>query len=122
MTYRHKREKCAQETKEILDDVLKTKEEEYGCLDCAETVRVGNPMERILTEEIPRDELKSPTESIMEETQEGPTTPDTKEIHSEHLETYTQSDELRNAESNSLKKPHKVKKGTYVEFKKDYRG
>ncbi|MDF1539757.1 MAG: hypothetical protein P1Q69_12725 [Candidatus Thorarchaeota archaeon] len=122
MTYRHKREKYAQETKEILDDVLKVKNEEYGCLDCADTVRVGNPIEKMIAEETPKNELKSPEEVIREEAQEGSATLDIKEIQPEDLETYKQSDALKIAEDNPLKKLQKKKKGAYVEFKKDYRG
>ena len=69
MTYRHKREKCAQETKEILEDVLKAEKEEYDCLDCADTVKVGNPIEKIIAEELPRNEIKDEAEAIIEEVQ-----------------------------------------------------
>lgn len=122
MTYRHKREKYAQETKEILDDVLKAKDEEYGCLDCADTVRVGNPIEKIIAEESPKNEIKSPAESILEEAEDNSVSLDAKEIQPEDLETYRQSDALEIAEDDPLKKLQKKKKGAYVESKKDYRG
>ena len=96
MTYRHKREKCAQETKEILKEVLKIKKEEYGCLDCAESVRVSNPMEKILAEEVPQAAVKSQTEAIMEEMDSPIEAPQT-----EGLETYVSTEEISEEESAS---------------------
>lgn len=122
MTYRHKREKCAQETKEILEDVLKAKNEEYGCLDCAKTIRVGNPMEKILSEEISMNDLKSQAESIIEETQSEKADEIFAEGQVDSLEKYTPSDEMKLDNANSLEGLKKKKKGGYVEFKKDYRG
>ncbi|MHA1909638.1 MAG: hypothetical protein ACW98Y_20225 [Candidatus Thorarchaeota archaeon] len=121
MTYRHKREKCAQETKEILEEVLKAEKEEYGCLDCAESVRVGNPMEKILSDEIPRATIKNQSEAIMEEVDVADET--SQEIQMEDLETYEAPDSISTEESeSSLESLKKKKKRTYVEFRKDYRG
>ncbi|MHA2423604.1 MAG: hypothetical protein ACXAEF_02380 [Candidatus Thorarchaeota archaeon] len=120
MTYRHKREKCAQETKEILEEVLKAEKEEYGCLDCAESVRVGNPIEKILAEEIPHAAIKSQAEAIMEEV-ESPG--EQSEVHVDDLETYVATDDTIGDESgSSLKALKKKKKRSYVEFRKDYKG
>lgn len=121
MTYRHKREKCAQETKEILEEVLKLEKEEYGCLDCAESVRVGNPMEKILAEEVPREAVKSQAEAIMSEVDDSSEV--SQEGHIEDLETYVATDEVSpEASESSLETLKKKKKRTYVEFRKDYRG
>lgn len=122
MTYIHKREKCAQETKDILEDVLKVKDEEYGCLDCADTIQVGNPMKKILSEESPKKEMKSQAEAIIEETHEEATPSTSEDVRAESLETYTATDEVRMDEKESSNNLQKKKKGAYVEFKKDYRG
>lgn len=123
MTYIHKREKCAQETNEILEEVLKESlDEEYGCLDCADTIEVGNPMKKILSEESPKTELRSKAEEIMEETQEEATPSVSEDVRANSLETYIATDEVRTDEKESTKKLQKKKKGAYIEFKKDYRG
>ncbi len=120
MTYRHKREKCAQETKEILESVLKAEKEEYGCLDCAETVRVGNPMEKILSEELPQDPIKSQAEAIMEEVQIDDLSDQVGQV--EDLETYVAPEEVISNDADKSSERLKKKKRSYVEFRKDYRG
>ena len=89
MTYKHKRGKCAKETKEILEDVLRFKEEEYGCIDCTETVKVSNPIEKIISEETPKieaKELRSQAETAMEESELQASDEPTPQIES--LESY----------------------------------
>ncbi|MFW9849549.1 MAG: hypothetical protein ACFFF4_10420 [Candidatus Thorarchaeota archaeon] len=118
MTYRHKREKCAPETKEILEDVFKIEKEEYGCLDCAESVRVGNPMEKILAEETPHATIKSQAETVLDEVEVAEEKLQSKE--GSQMETYVSSQQIDTSETE--KSLEKKKKRSYVEFRKDYRG
>ena len=120
MTYRHKREKYAQETKEILEDVLKAEKEEYDCFDCAETVRVGNPIEKILAEELPQDAIKSQSEAIIEEVQSEDTPDQAEQV--DDRETYAAPDEIISHDKDKSPEALKKKKRSYIEFRKDYRG
>ena len=122
MTYRHKREKCAQETKEILEDVLKAEKEEYDCLDCADTVKVGNPVEKIIAEELPRNEIKNEAEAIIEEVQVEDEDISDQTEQGEDLGTYVAPDEIISNGEDKSRETLKKKKGSYIEFRKDYRG
>ncbi|MFW9909553.1 MAG: hypothetical protein ACFFEF_13360 [Candidatus Thorarchaeota archaeon] len=121
MTYRHKREKCCPETKEILEEVLKNKKEEYGCIDCAETVRVKNAMEAILAEEASEVEIKSSAETIVIEAEMD--VPSHKPEIREVMEEYSPPDDLGlQDKKDTLKTLKNRKNGAYLESKKNYRG
>ncbi|MFW9919975.1 MAG: hypothetical protein ACFFED_10265 [Candidatus Thorarchaeota archaeon] len=121
MTYKHKRGKCSKETKEILEDVLLAKEEEYGCIDCAETIRVKNPMEKVLKEETSAPRMKSQAEAIMEESKQESGTVAPAQNHD--LESYQPPEEIRAMRENGAKEisEKEKKKRAYLEFKKDYK-
>lgn len=122
MTYKHKRGKCAKETKEILEDVLLSKEEEYECIDCTESIHVRNPFERIVNDEKEVSGMKSQEDLAMEEARE----------HAEHLKvesdndlgSYQPPEKLKMSKENGAEhiSDKEKKKRAYVEFKKDYRG
>jgi hypothetical protein len=123
MTYKHKKEKCAKETKEILEDVFQAKKEEYGCLDCIETVPVSNPVEKILAEESHTDSVKPWTASLVEETEECAEEV-TVNTNGENHEDYSP---VKQSTKKSKKDPKELyekdeKNRAYVEFKKDYKG
>ena len=122
MTYKHKRGKCSKETKEILEDVLLAKEEEYGCIDCAGTISVKNPMEKVIKEEAPAQQMKSQSEAIMEEATREEQTASPQQNHD--LESYQPPEELRISKENGVKEisDKEKKKRAYIEFKKDYKG
>ncbi|MHA1882600.1 MAG: hypothetical protein ACTSUO_06105 [Candidatus Thorarchaeota archaeon] len=67
MAYRHKREKCAKETKEILENVLLMKRTEYDCIDSAKTITVASPMGKIVNEETVTNVLPGGTEEELNE-------------------------------------------------------
>ncbi len=69
MAYKHKREKCAKETKEILENVLMMKQAEYETIDCAKTVTVSSPMGRIVNEETIKNVLPSGDEEQLSESE-----------------------------------------------------
>ena len=69
MAYRHKREKCAKETKEILENVLLMKQTEYECIDCAKTITVTSPMGKIVDEETVTNVLPSSAEEKLNESE-----------------------------------------------------
>ncbi len=122
MTYKHKRGKCSKDTKEILEDVLLAKEEEYGCIDCAGTIGVKNPMEKVLKEEAPEQRMRSQSEAIMEEVMKEEQMAAQKQNHD--LESYQPHEELRISKENGVKdiSDKEKKKRAYIEFKKDYKG
>ena len=66
MAYKHKREKCAKETKEILENVLLMKRTEYEFIDGAKTITVGSPMSKIVKEETPTNVLPGSTEETFD--------------------------------------------------------
>ena len=69
MAYRHKREKCAKETKEILENVLSMKRTEYECIDGVKTITVTSPMGKIVKEETVTNVLPSGTEEKLNESE-----------------------------------------------------
>jgi hypothetical protein len=69
MAYKHKREKCAKKTKEILENILLMKRAEYETIDCAKTVTVSSPMGRIVSEEAITNVLPSSDEGKLHESE-----------------------------------------------------
>ncbi|MHA2083797.1 MAG: hypothetical protein ACXABD_08595, partial [Candidatus Thorarchaeota archaeon] len=67
MGYQHKDDTCCKETKEILENVLCIKKEEYEFLEGAETIEVESPTKKILQEESEVNVLPSETEEMMSE-------------------------------------------------------
>ena len=94
MTYRHKREKCAEETKEILEKIMLMRKSEYESIDGAKTVTVASPMGRIINEEATVNVLPSETDEIISETEgsELPLSPESAEL--DGIENYTSSMEI----------------------------
>jgi len=89
MAYKHKREKCAEETKEILEKIMLMRKAEYESIDGAKTVTVTSPMGRIIHEEATVNVLPSETEEIIVETEGSklPLPSDSAEL--EGIENYT---------------------------------
>ena len=123
MTYKHKKEKCAKETKEILEDVLLAKEEDYGCLNCVESVSVSSPVEKMLAEESQTTSVKPWTESLIEEAAERPEEV-TINANGENHEDYSP---VKQPTKKRIKDPKELyekdnKNRAYIESKKDYKG
>ena len=89
---------------------MKAEKDEYDCLDCADTVRVGNPIEKIIAEELPKNSIKNEAEAIIEE------------VQIEDLGTYVAPDEFISNGTEKSPETLKKKKRSYIEFRKDYRG
>ncbi len=121
MTYKHKKNKCFKETKEILEEVLNKKEEAYRCIDCAEAIHLENPMEQIITEEIDTPDVRNPTNAIFEETvgqDDSLLTPEA------NLESYQTLEELEVPDEKEIIEISKKgkKNGAYSQLKDKFTG
>ncbi len=48
MTYQHKRARCAKETKDILQNIVKLGKTEYDLMETTEAVKVGSPFDDVV--------------------------------------------------------------------------
>lgn len=99
---------------------MKAEKDEYDCLDCADTVRVGNPIEKIIAEELPNNSIKNEAEAIIEEVQIEDISDQVEQI--EDFGTYVAPDEFISNGTEKSPETLKKKKRSYIEFRKDYRG
>ena len=95
MAYKHKREKCAKETKEILENVLSMKQSQYEFIDGAKTITVASPMSRIISEEAITNVLPVSSEEKLSDA-EGSSIPIPSERldELEGIENYSQTIEI----------------------------
>ncbi|MBD3407840.1 MAG: hypothetical protein GF411_17100 [Candidatus Lokiarchaeota archaeon] len=121
MGYHHKRETCAKGTKEVLENILKSRKSEYEILGSTEAIQVGSPIEEIVEEEAVTNILPGETEDIIEESDQ---------VDVESTEELNELDSLveykamipvdlptKDAKDEYEKKQ---KKRNYIEFRFDY--
>ncbi len=120
MTYKHKHEKCATETKEILENILKLRKAEYDFIEEAKSVTVGNPMEQILRDESAENVLPGASDEILSEGDEVVVEKPV-EMNFEDLENYTQAQEIESEPTKTKAILEKTKKRrNYIEFRDEY--
>ena len=104
MGYHHKRDSCAKETREILDNILHMKKSEYAVLDSSDTLSSSKP-----SEQKDSDANPLPGETVDEE---GAL---------EDMETYEPTQEM-DFEVDEIKDclEKKKKRRNYIEFRSDY--
>ncbi|MHA1934157.1 MAG: hypothetical protein ACW97A_02650 [Candidatus Thorarchaeota archaeon] len=122
MGYQHKDDTCCKETKEILENVLCIKKEEYEFLEGAETIEVESPTKKILQEESEVNVLPSETEEMMSEVEKKDVSvPSSPPSDLEDLENYTPTQEAPPEAVNAKEIfEKKRKKRSYLEFREEY--
>ena len=122
MGYHHKDDTCCKETKEILENVLCVKKEEYEFLEGAETIEVESSAKKILRDESEVNVLPNETEEMMSEVEkESVSVPSSPPVDLEDLETYTPTQEAPPEAVNTKENfEKKRKKRNYVEFREEY--
>jgi hypothetical protein len=66
MTYSHKRKKCAKETKEILENVIRGHRAKYAFVNEGQSVVVSNPMESVAKDSAKINVLETKSEDGLE--------------------------------------------------------
>ena len=120
VTYRHKKDQCIKDAKEIVENILQTDASEYDLADPAEIVTSGKTIQ-IIRQEAEANILPSETEEMMECCEEDSVLVDGECVRIEDLERYEPGQGI-DIEAADLKEgiEKKKKKRNYIEFKKDY--
>ncbi|TFG99638.1 hypothetical protein E4H12_02025 [Candidatus Thorarchaeota archaeon] len=121
MTYRHKKDQCMKETKEIVENILQMGASDYDLSDPSEIVTSGKTIQIIQHKPVEANILPNDTEKMMEYCTEDEALVDGKCVRLEDLETYEPGQEI-DIEVADLKEgiEKKKKKRNYIEFRKDY--
>jgi hypothetical protein len=121
VTYRHKKDQCMKDTKEIVENILQTEASDYDLADPSEIVTSGKTIQIIRSETTETNILPTDTEEMMECCDEDSVMVDGECVSLEDLETYEPGQEI-DIEVSELKEgiEKKKKKRNYMEFRKDY--
>jgi len=121
VTYRHKKDHCVKETKEIVENILQFGASDYDLADPSEIVTSGKTIQIIRSETSEANVLPTDTEEMMECCDEDSVMVDGECVRIENLESYESGQEI-DIEVAELKEgiEKKKKKRNYMEFKKDY--
>jgi hypothetical protein len=108
LTYHHKRDPCAKETKEILANILQMKKSEYELLDSSATSFADKP----------EDQIHNDSANVLPGTADGISSEDSA---MEEMETYEPTQEM-DFEADDVKDcvEKKKKRRNYIEFSPDY--
>lgn len=120
MSYRHKKDRCMKDTKEIVENILQLGASEYDLSDPSEIVTSGKTIQIIQRKPAETNVLPNDTE-MGECCSEDEAMVDGKCVKLKDLETYEPGEEI-DIEVAELKEgiEKKKKKRNYIEFKKDY--
>ncbi len=124
MTYRHKKDQCMKETKEIVENILQMEASDYDLADPSEIVTSGKTVQIMRHENHEVNIIPDDTEELMEDCSENEEIVDGECISLEDMETYEpcQEIDLSDFEVTELKEgiEKKKKKRNYIDFRKDY--
>ena len=122
VTYRHKKDPCMKETKEIVENILRMKASDYDLTDPSEIVTSGKTIQINRREEHEANVLPDDTEEVMGECSEDEVIVDGDCVSLEDMESYESGQEI-DIEVTELKEgiEKKKKKRNYLEFRKDYK-
>ncbi|MHA1495908.1 MAG: hypothetical protein ACTSRQ_18080 [Candidatus Thorarchaeota archaeon] len=120
MTYRHKKDQCMKETKDIVENILQSEASDYDLADSSEIVTSGKTIQIIRSDTAPNI-LPSDTEEMMECCDEDSVMVDGECVSLEDLETYEPGQEI-DIEASELKEgiEKRKKRRNYIEFRLDY--
>ena len=120
MTYRHKKDQCIKDTKDIVENILQSEASDYDLADPSEIVTSGKTIQIIRSDTNPNI-LPADTEEMMECCDEDSVMVDGECVSLEDLGTYEPGQEI-DVEAADLKEgiEKKKKKRNYIEFRKDY--
>lgn len=121
MTYRHKKDPCMKETKEIVENILQIGASDYNLADSSDIVTSGKTIQIVRREKPEANIIPEDTEALMERCSDEEKIVDGECVSLDDLETYETSQEI-DVEVTELKEgiEKKKKKRNYVEFRKDY--
>jgi len=121
MTYRHKKDQCMKDTKEIVENIIQSEASDYDLADSTEIVTSGKTIQIIRSETTEPNILPSDTEEMMECCDEDSVMVDGECVSLEDLGTYEPDQEI-DIEVAELKEgiEKKKKKRNYIEFREDY--
>jgi len=122
VTYRHKKDQCMKETKEIVENILQMEASDYDLSDSSEIVTSGKTIQISREEETESNVLPEDTEELMGECSENEEIVNGDCVSLEDMETYESGQEI-DIEITELKEgiEKKKKKRNYLEFRKDYK-
>ena len=123
MTYRHKKDPCTKETKEIVENILQNESSDYDLADSSEIVTSGKTVQIMRNENHEVNTIPDETEELMEECSENEEIVDEESISLEDMETYEPDQEIEiEFEVTELQEgiEKKKKKRNYIEYRKEY--
>lgn len=124
MTYQHKRARCAKETKDILENIIRLTKTEYDLMEKTEATKVESPFDDVVRSESRSNVLPGQARTVLRE--EGHQEPDEKEIQvhdhdGEDFEDYKPTIEVKlDAQQAKEIFEKKRKHRNYAEFRFDY--
>ncbi len=123
MTYRHKKDPCTKETKEIVENILQMEASDYDLADSSEIVTSGKTIQIMRHEDHEVNTIPEDTEELMEKCSEKEEIVDGECISLEDMETYEPCQEVEtDFEVTEIQEgiEKKKKKRNYIEYRKEY--
>ncbi len=121
MTYSHKRKKCAKETKEILENVIRGHKAKYAFINEGQTVVVSNPIERVAKDAGKINVLETKPEHGLEKEVEIEDKSKSEPSETEGMENYQPNREVGDPRSEIKKVVQRDRKRrNYVNLRDEY--
>jgi len=123
VTYRHKKDPCTKETKEIVENILQMEASDYDLADSSEIVTSGKTIQIMRHENHEVNTIPEDTEELMEKCSENEEIVDGECISLEDMETYEPCQEVEtDFEVTEIQEgiEKKKKKRNYIEYRKEY--
>jgi hypothetical protein len=121
MAYRHKKAVCSKTSKDILENIVKLREAEYGLIEAAQTVRAGNPIHQVLEGSSSSNGLHSEAEETVSSGEVDTECIQSHDHATDDFEDYRPQMEVKfDAQEPKVRFEKKGKHRNYAEFRFDY--